>query len=239
MNNKIGITERGDASIDFSWVEKLNTVAMAIIITKNVTDKVIDNLLKNKNKIILHATVTGFGGTDIEPFVPKPEESLKQINKLISLGFPKEQIVLRVDPIIPSDKGIETACKVLELFSDTGIERIRYSFIDMYDHVRERFINKNIAVPWESFTAPISKRLLAEYALSSFDKVYNFECCAEDSENAIGCISEKDTEVLGLGIELEGKANQRKSCLCPGNKTELLSKAKRCAYKCLYCYWWD
>lgn len=34
---KIGITERGDPSIDFTWTKKLDKVDGAILITKNLT----------------------------------------------------------------------------------------------------------------------------------------------------------------------------------------------------------
>ena len=57
---KIGITERGDASIDYSWVNKLDKVDGAIIITKNLTDKFIHTIVeqsKNHN-LILHKTLT-------------------------------------------------------------------------------------------------------------------------------------------------------------------------------------
>lgn len=39
---KIGVTERGDPSIDFTWTKKLDKMDGAILITKNLTDKVIE-----------------------------------------------------------------------------------------------------------------------------------------------------------------------------------------------------
>lgn len=41
MRMRIGITERGDASIDYSWVDKVSNIDGAILITKNLTDKFI------------------------------------------------------------------------------------------------------------------------------------------------------------------------------------------------------
>lgn len=93
---KFGITEAGDAGLDYSWANKL--LDGNIIITKHLTaqnDKLIDLLLKNKNKIILHVTCTGYGGTKMEPNVPKPQEVYNGVNELISRGFPEKQIVLR------------------------------------------------------------------------------------------------------------------------------------------------
>ena len=73
---KIGVTERGDAGIDFTWVNKLKnrTVDGAILITKNVNDTFIKNVMdlyKNGfTQIIVHCTCTGHGRTIIEPNVP-------------------------------------------------------------------------------------------------------------------------------------------------------------------------
>lgn len=47
---KIGITEAGDASLDYSWVNKLQEIDGAILITKNVTDKFIETVLKYKKQ---------------------------------------------------------------------------------------------------------------------------------------------------------------------------------------------
>ena len=61
---KIGITEAGDAGLDFSWVDKLFDIN--IIITKHLTarnEQLIKALLENSHKINLHCTCTGYGGT--------------------------------------------------------------------------------------------------------------------------------------------------------------------------------
>lgn len=41
----------------------------------------------------------------------------------------------------------------------------------------------------------------------------------------------------GLDFELSGSSYQRKGCLCPSNKYELLKNKKQCPHGCLYCYW--
>ena len=80
---KVGITENGDASVDYSWEKKLDTVDMAILITKNITDEFIHKAIQHRDKVIIHATCTGFGGTVLEPNVPKCSEQLEQTKKMI------------------------------------------------------------------------------------------------------------------------------------------------------------
>ena len=69
---RIGITERGDAGLDLSWASKLDTVDGAIVITKFLSPACYDALLANKEKLILHATLTGYGHSVLEPAVPPP-----------------------------------------------------------------------------------------------------------------------------------------------------------------------
>ena len=142
---KIGITERGDAALDFSWYDKLNTVSGAILITKNITDEFIHRVMQayqNGYKLIIHATCTGWGQSIIEPNVPPYHSQLSQLRKLIKKGFPLEQCVLRIDPIFPTSNGLKRVCEVLDMAFDMQLlprMRVRISIFDEYPHVKERF----------------------------------------------------------------------------------------------------
>ena len=241
MSHRIGITERGDAGIHFEWIEELDLMAMGILITKNVNDRFIKEVLQRKDKIIVHATVTGMGGTIYEPNVPTLEKSYEQIKKLILMGMPKEQIVLRLDPIIPTNNGIKTAEKVLEIFKDLGIKRCRISIMDMYPHVKRRFENANVDIPYEGFQAPYEMISNVKKMLQKYGNIYTFETCAENivPEWKKACVSKTDSDILGKDIMFYRSKNQRTGCLCPMNKSEMLNHTHRCPHQCLYCYWVD
>lgn len=245
---KIGITERGDASIDYTWEEKLDTVDGAILITKNVTDSFISRVLPVKDKVILHLSVTGFGGTVLEPHVMSAENSMKQIKALTKKGFPLSHVVIRVDPIIPTAKGIKTAKAVIMMGINIGITRFRISILDMYPHVRDRFRSIGIECPYGNcFSASKAQIKEVDNMLKSILNEYPnifFECCAEpelEVPEHIGCIDIKDIILLGLNVPKEIKAykKQRPECLCLSCKTELLTNKFRCPNECLYCYWKD
>lgn len=72
---KIGITEARDAGVDLSWVEKLDSVNSAVLITKCVSPGFFDAALENRDKLVVHATITGYGHSILEPNVPTPYES--------------------------------------------------------------------------------------------------------------------------------------------------------------------
>ena len=241
-SQRIGVTESGEISFNLDAFDRLYDGN--IIITKRLTDKVIEKLIEYKDKIILHLTVTGMGGTRIEPFVPKAEDTHAKLVKLIESGFPLSHIVIRVDPIVPTEKGIETALGVITAFSGLGIKRLRFSFLDNYKHVRKRFKEEGIAELYGGeFHAPL--KLRQEYATKIEEVAHDggfesVEACGEPGIESLSCLSQRDIDILGLTdkIILEGSAEQRDSCGCPANKTQIVRvKPHRCEHKCLYCYW--
>lgn len=104
---KIGITEAGDAGVDLSWVEKLDRVDAAVLITKCVSPDFFDAALEHKDRLIVHATITGYGHSALEPNVPTPYEEFAAIMELVKAGFPMEKIVIRIDPSSPQRKDFQ------------------------------------------------------------------------------------------------------------------------------------
>jgi len=239
----VGITERGDAGLDFSWTKRL--MRANIIISKNLNDQLIYCLIKHKDRVIFHMTCTGWGSSFMEPNVPEPYFSYQQVEKLLNAGFPLKQLVLRVDPIIPTVVGrliSEVALDLFSLLAGDNKLRVRYSFLDMYPHVKERFRQHKMPLPYTSFKAPDDEIHNTLEMLSKYTKYYDFESCAEDTIHKIGCISHKDLEALGISDDFnETRApQQRQGCLCPGaSKVELLRNTTCCQHGCLYCYWKD
>ena len=243
---KFGITERGDIAFDNRWIYFVSTgqVQGAILISKGLPNKLgLTNMVKFKDKIIFHATTTGWGGTEIEPNVQDYETRLNNLMTFIEENdFPMDHVVIRVDPIIPTEEGFERAKEVIEMANSLGFKRYRYSYIDIYRHVIKRFENKNITVPPTIDKA--NKTLVNNFddylTKLTYEQGLTFESCAESDSRQVGCVSSKDFILCGLDMEeAKGKSQQRRGCLCVRNKTEMLSNRYRCPFQCLYCYWWD
>lgn len=242
---KIGVTERGDPSLDFSWVEKSEKMDGVILITKNLTDRVMTEAQKNIDKYIFHISCTGYGGTIVEPNIPDFKHQLQQAKKLVDMGVDINRIVVRVDPIIPTDKGLKVALKVFSNAHDMGFRRFRMSVLDAYPHVRERMRANGIEPPYGNMFSPTNRMFDDVNSLvKQLKNMYpdsSFESCAEGKlteTEQIGCVSEKDLKILGIKFDtIDSTGYQRKGCLCCSAKTELLANKKRCPYKCMYCYW--
>ena len=250
-NFKFGITERGDAGLDLSWTKRLHAVVGAIIISKSDSTELRDALLQHQDKCIYHATCTGLGGTLFEPNAPTYEKKLAHIHDLIMRGFPRKQIVIRIDPIMPItwvpsiEKNlnidyIPILKNILQFAEENEIETIRYSYLDLYDHNIERFAK--LPFKFNSY----GKLTKNEIKLEEINPNLKYEACAEpdivvNPTHKVGCISRNDLVRLGIDGQymFTSSSHQRMFCLCPSQKFELLDKPYQCNYKCVYCYWKD
>lgn len=249
---KIGITERGDASVDMSWagVGGLSGYAGAILITKSITDDFIENVLGQTKPIIVHATCTGWGGTKMEPGVPEYKTQLNQLKKLIDLGFPASRCVLRVDPIIPTDEGLDRVKSVLDYFIslDTGVTRVRVSLVDEYRHVKSRYMKNGVEPAYGCSFYPYYYQIAQVSDLLRLYDSLKFETCAEDrlasmtvNVRSQGCVDLVDLDLMNIP-HCEGMYRNpqgRSGCHCLSVKSELLSlkSSAKCPHNCLYCYW--
>ena len=246
---KIGITERGDAGIDLSWVSKIDTVDGMVLITKNLNEsfclQVLD-LHKKGYKIILHCTCTGYGRTELEPCVPDYITQLNALKSLIERGFPADHCVLRIDPIFPSKKGMKRVMQVMHYFIslNTGITRIRISLVDEYKHVKERYYKRGWTPLYgDNFYPSYEQKKLTADVLNQYS--FTYELCAEDdflkmlnNGQIVGCISTKDLHIMGIPAEeMAINPQNRKGCHCLSCKTELLTDRKPCPHGCVYCFW--
>lgn len=247
-----GITENGDASMNYEWVDGLSTMDGAILITKKLTPKFQNLVLNNMHRpIILHVSCTGYGGSVLEPHLDPYPDTIIGIRSLLNRGFPADRIVLRVDPIIPTQKGIKLFRDVVSTAQEVipEITRIRISVMDMYPHVRKRFIEHKLPCPYgDSFKASPEMFKALNSAIEELKNQFPaliFETCAEGdlpAANAVGCVSANDYKVLGLPEPDNTRKGQRKGCLCLGDKKDLLTfqynkTGYNHCYGCLYCYW--
>lgn len=259
----IGMTEAGDAGRDLSWFEKLTSddaYAGAILITKYGQSPAFQQKVRELFSIkpcIIHFGCTGWGSTAMEPGNVPPEELISSIRSFIDSGFPAENIVLRIDPIIPTPEGLEKAKAVLALSQRIipDVTRIRISIYDDYHAARAEMIRRGYQpidhiTKWknEMERRPTERQIQrVAGALMAAAPHQKFELCAEPELNDFlpdifhwsGCLSKKDCDIMGItvpdGIGINGQ--NRFGCRCLMMKKELLSNKRRCPNNCAYCYW--
>lgn len=230
---RIGITERGDAGRDYGWYEKCHDrqVDGAVLITKSITQGMGERVLALLHEgfpLVIHVGCTGWGGSWLEPGAFTPDRQLAATRALIDNGFPARNLVLRTDPVIPTDEGIERVKLVLDKAFAMGIiggsesARLRFSIMDEYRHVKQRLI----ASGHQPFYGPndfqcsrnAKDGVIATLGNWRMDTLIahpganlpKFESCGEDPAlverkgvfadqfEVMGCISNKDLHLMGL-----------------------------------------
>jgi hypothetical protein len=240
MNAKqpiIGITERGDAGLNFYWEKEygLQNCDGVILITKHLSAHFIERAKKYNS--IVHATITGWGGTSMEPGVPSFTDSMAQFGEAVRV-LGRERVVLRIDPIVPTPDGMARAMTVYDFLTGAPTTpnpkygtRVRISFMDNYPHVKARFQAAGREPLKYNFHAPLADRM----------EMANFfpgaEICGEPGMECTGCVSERDLRTLGIEPPESLGGFQREACKCLAVKRELLKHRGQCESRCLYCYW--
>ena len=264
MAKFVGMTEAGDAGWDLSWFDKIiknDECAGGILITKSICNagfqqKALE-IIKHK-PVIIHAGCTGWGGTPMELGSRPAIETMNSIRQLIDARFPATNVVLRIDPVIPTAEGLERAASVVKLAGEIipDVTRIRISIYDDYHHSRDLMIARGYA-PIDNFTKwknekerrpkPEQVKAVAETMLKYAKPEQIFELCAEpELETAYperfrwsGCLSHIDCDIMGIKVPSNIGINgqNRFGCRCLRMKRELLQNKRRCPNDCAYCYW--
>ncbi len=225
---KIGITGFGDAGLDQSWQAREDSVDGIILVTK--APQVVR---KFPARFVLHCTITGWGGTFMEPRVAPPEKTIPVYQRFVETHGPKK-IVLRIDPIIPTEEGLERAKGVLQ----HARSRVRTSFVDSLPHVKERFKEAGFSLPWSTEHAPLALRQQILEELKEMSP-YPIEVCDEPDIACTGCVSALDYDAMGLDCtDATLGNNHTKFCRCLASKQQLINhEMLRCRHDCLYCFW--
>ena len=246
---RVGITEGSDPRFTDDWLMLDEFTDVTIVITKGLpTAKGRQKMLANPSKYILHATVTGMGGTKHEPNVKKFYQQLQDVCDFIQQGFPHDHVIIRVDPIMPNANGIELAKQVVTTAYNMGFNKFRYSFTDAYQHVKATYAKANMFDKLAGFGIDLKEADAAAKVWFNFCTYMEENCgctfysCAENiapKHHQVGCVSWLDTKICGITKPLSGTVSkQRKTCLCDGDKIELLPHFRTpCHHNCLYCYW--
>lgn len=217
--------------------------------------------IENGGAILLNLTVTGLGGTVLEPGIPTDDAVARSARALIESGLLEaEAVILRYDPLIEVRTGSGVAGNIdvalfrrtVRRFSDLGVRRIKVSCADYaYTHVARRLARYGIE--------PVIR---SERELQSFiDEMLHVSrecgmrcdvCCNPASgvtDTTAGCI---DGSLINALLERHGASwrvserlhndigRQRPGCRCTWSTdigyTPGIPSCFTTGGACLYCY---
>jgi DNA repair photolyase len=215
-----------------------------LLITKDIENStpIYEHALACGVPCVVHITVTGLSLTKIEPNTPAWEDVITgDIPRFLEKVGNKENVVIRIDPLVPDVTDWRFIEEILKHAGHYGITRCRTSIVDYYPFVREKFNKVGAKTFGDDFIAPLPYRMEMLTRICRMAKKYEIEVesCAENIEieelKKVGCADRKEWQALGLDAQ-PGMA-RRTTCFCNLNKFDLLNREKECPFNCLYCYW--
>ena len=199
-------------------------------------------VLEGYAQVYVHLTITGLGGTPVEPRVPPPKEVLAKIPALIAfLGDPR-RLRVRPDPLVAVKRGrevisnVEAAAEVIARAAALGVKSFSTSFVELYPKVRRRLA----AAGWEAipFLPAERERIMAELSLvAERHGAVLYTCCVPGMPMSRCIDGELLTTLHPLGerCRADKAGGQRPLCGCT-HAVDLGWYSMACPAGCLYCY---
>lgn len=206
------------------------------------------DLLAAYAQVYLHVTITGLGGTAVEPGAPPTDQALAQLPGLAALAGDPRRVSVRFDPVVFWSDGGTVRTNLGEFpgiaaaAARVGLRDIRTSFAQWYGKAKRRAAARRLAFvdpPDEAKRASAAglARTAAAHGLV-------LHACSQPALAGVpgivasACI---DGALLGSLHPRRETASQRKDrsqrpdCLCTESK-DIGSYTQACPHGCVYCY---
>jgi len=233
------------------FIEKLrdyppDRVHTIVIWTKNphvmLTYPALRATLKRYRQLYVHLTITGLGGSVLEPRIPFWQEVVGMIPALVDLVGDARRITWRFDPIIHANvngkilSNRDEFAGIIEAVAQMGIPLCRTSWVEPYAKVQRRLARSGIelilSTPEERYAQARELTRIAE------QHGMRMQFCAVPGFPPSRCI---DGELLselhpdGLHCTRARAKGQRPLCGCT-HSIDIGWYSQKCPHGCLYCY---
>jgi len=227
--------------------ENIHTV---VIWTKDPTNLIrheaVRKALCGVGQVFVHWTITGLGGTFLEPNVPPAAQQLRLLDDVVGYVGDARRIHWRYDPLISARQtaapGLSASNIDLDLFrmlarpmADAGVPVVHTSFAAMYRKVVRRLAAAGVEV---DDVGPDERRtFIGQLADAAAALGLTLLTCCEPGFPVHRCI---DGELLtalhpaGRACRTDRARGQRELCGCTASLD--IGRYLPCPNGCLYCY---
>lgn len=217
-----------------------------VLWTKNplplISNAKLNRAIQNYDQLFIHLTVTGMGGTPLEPGIPETSRILHLIPNLIQLVGSPERMAVRFDPIVHFQLPDGTTYTNIKAFKtiavhvkEYGIGRMITSWMTTYPKVNNRLRDLEIT------SVPLAKEHWKKEMtqLKQISKETGVElqgCCVPDMKMSAcvdGCLFNQ-LHPEGLSASIKKAGGQREHCGC--TESWDIGWYYPCPGGCVYCY---
>jgi len=224
--------------------ERIHTL---VIWTKNPLNmfrhRNLNRKLQSLDQVFVHLTVTGLGGSRIEPGVPCPDEIMSTLDELIELTGNPDRIRWRFDPIFTwrdangLQSNIDCFSELAPRFAGMNITNAITSFCALYPKVIDRFSRSDGLYPVEMNPGErIEPR--RHLGLESRKFGIKLDWCCEPDKTSDGCINGVVLQKLhphNRPAPIDKAKGQRPNCRCT-RSWDIGWYSQSCGGQCVYCY---
>jgi hypothetical protein len=231
--------------------ERVHSIVLMTKFPEAVLTRPLAPVLGGYDQVVVQVTVTGLGGTDLEPGVPEPEVVLSRLEDLIDFTGRPERVLLRFDPVLhwrpagESRRGARgSLLSNLPLFAETvrkaraaGVTVVKTSLVTPYPKVVRRF--KALGLELVPLSGRTREEVLSTLEAEAAEAGVNLEFCCEPTRTPSACV---DAHLLtrlhprGLPARPDKAAGQRPHCRCAHAVDLAWYSSHPCPSGCLYCY---
>ncbi|HEX7400789.1 MAG TPA: DUF1848 family protein [candidate division Zixibacteria bacterium] len=220
-----------------------------VIWTKNPRNMLVhsrlNRVLEKLDQIYVLLTVTGLGGTPLEPNAPSADQIFQQLPAIIDfIGSPR-RLAIRYDPLIDvlfqgkerlSNLDINRFSDILNRAQFFGVERVIVSYVTLYRKVIKRLKANNFEIlehPLEEITGFIQNQMIPQVEKLGM----RLSTCVLPNLTQKGCIDVRtliEMHPLRIPCSQAKDKTQRGECHC--TKSLDIGQWFSCCHGCVYCY---
>lgn len=232
-------------------IEKLREYTPArvhtvVLWTKNPANMLKDRLLRDclaqYRQLYIHLTITGLGGTMLEPGIPRWETVAEMIPGMLELVKRPERISWRFDPLICAEvqgsriSNFDLFPVLAGRIKQYGITVCRTSWVEPYKKVIRRMEKKGITLI--TYELPDRREQAQTLEQTAAAMGMNIQYCSIESFPRSHCIDGRLLSGLhpeGLSCSFKKANGQRTLCGCT-ESIDIGWYSLKCPSGCLYCY---
>jgi hypothetical protein len=194
-------------------------------------------------QVFVHWTITGLGGTFLEPNVPPARDQLPLLDDLISYLGDARRLHWRYDPLISARRGDERATNtdlhlfrsLAEPFARRGVPVVHTSFVTTYRKVVRRLASAGVEA--DDYDPDARRDVIGRLTAAASALGLRLQTCSEPGFPIQRCIDGPLLQQLhptNAPCPTTRAPNQRKLCGCTLSLD--IGRYLPCPNRCLYCY---